>query len=449
MGPKSFTAKHIGCWTRKALRAGGRDGSSLPGKLAMRIDPDILRHLGKNYRIVIVTGTNGKTLTTALITAILRKKYRHVLTNPSGANMLQGIVSCFLAAPKGSGQKIAVLEVDEASLRHVTRYLSAEVIVFTNIFRDQMDRYGEIYTTWEYMLEGAKNAPGATIIANGDSPLFHDIPLQNSIRYFGFDHVVDGDMEAHYNTDGVLCPHCQKILRYRFITYSNLGKYYCPNCGVARHRLTHRITSINELSMTASHFAIDGTPIHLPIAGMYNMYNALAAFSVAMYFDISPALISQAMQDAKGVFGRQERIVIEDHDVTVNLIKNPVGFNQIVDLLHYEKDPFSLMVLLNDRPADGTDVSWIWDGQFEELVGMTAGRPVMLSGLRTEELSLRFQVAGIPLEEQYIETNLDALASLIAQAPHRKVHVLATYTALLDLRAKLREQGYVEGGMEG
>lgn len=448
MGPRSFAAKHIGRWTRKALRASGRDGSSLPGKLAMRMDPEILRELGRNYRIVIVTGTNGKTQTTGLITAILRKKYRHVLTNPSGANMVQGVVSSFLTTPKTRGPKIAVLEVDEASLRHVTRYLSAEVIVFTNIFRDQMDRYGEIYTTWSYMLEGAKNAPGATLIVNGDCPIFHDIPLQNTVRTFGFDHEADGDMAAHFNTDGVLCPHCQKILRYYFITYSNLGKYYCPHCGVARRRLTHRVNAVRELTMQASDFEIDGTRIRLPIAGLYNVYNALAAFAVAFYFDMAPALIAQAMSEAKSIFGRQESIEVDGHDVTLNLIKNPVGFNQIVELLRLEPEPFDLMVLLNDRPADGTDVSWIWDGQFEELVALTAGRPVMLSGLRTAELSTRFEVAGVPRDEQTIETDIDKLAGLIAQAPHRKVHILATYTALLDLRAKFREQGFVEGGME-
>lgn len=448
MGVKTLIARLAGRATKTVLRASGRDGSSLPGKVAMKIDPEVLRKISQDYRVIIVTGTNGKTLTTALITEVFRTHFSQVLTNPSGANMIQGIVSCFLSASHRKGAKIAILEVDEASLKYVTALIPPEVIVFTNVFRDQMDRYGEIYSTWEKMLEGAKNAPGATIIANGDTPLFHDVPLRNNVIYYGFDHLPDGDMAAHYNTDGVLCPQCDHILRYRFITYSNLGKYYCPNCGFARRGLTYAVTGIESLTPTSSVFYMDDVRFDIPIGGLYNIYNALAAYSVARFFKFAPEAIRDAMHDARGVFGRQECFAVGDHDVTLNLIKNPVGFNQIVDLLALDDNPFSLVVLLNDRPADGTDVSWIWDGEFERLVDMTCGRPVVVSGLRLSDLATRFKVAGLQESEMVREEELEKLAEIIKKMPTKQVYVLATYTALLDLRKVLATQGYMKGGME-
>lgn len=448
MGVRTYTARMIGKTTKTALRISGRNGSSLPGKIAMKIDPEVLRKISQDYRVIVVTGTNGKTLTTALITAVFRTHFNQVVTNSSGANMIQGIVSCFLSASHRKGPKIAVLEVDEASLKHVTALIPPEVIVFTNVFRDQMDRYGEIYTTWEKMLEGARNAPGATIIANGDMPLFHDVPLRNNVIYYGFDHLPDGDVSAHYNTDGVLCPHCNKILRYRFNTYSNLGKYFCPNCNFARRGLTYAVTEIETLTPYSSAFYIDGVRFQIPVAGLYNIYNALAAYSVARYFDFAPEAISEAMNNAQGVFGRQERIKIGEHDVTLNLIKNPVGFNQIVDLMALDKQPYSLVVLLNDLPADGTDVSWIWDGNFEKLIEMTQSRPIVVSGLRFSDLAMRFIVAGLNEGDLIRESDLEKIASHISSLPTRQVYVLATYTALLDLRKVLSSQGYMKGGIE-
>lgn len=424
-------------------------GSSLPGKVAMKVDPTILASLAEDYRVVMVTGTNGKTLTTSFITKIFQEKYGEVLTNPTGANMLQGVVSCFLGAKKGNhgGTKYAVLEVDEATLKYVTEYIKPEAIVFTNVFRDQMDRYGEIYNTYELMRDGAALAPNATIIANGDLPMFSSEKTINPIEYFGFNHKADEEQMAHYNTDGVLCPKCDNVLHYKLLTYANLGKFYCPDCDFKRPDLTHAVTEIKELTPESSSFSIDGTAFELPIAGIYNIYNALAAYSVAKHFGISDQYIKRGFNAAQRVFGRQEHINIEGKDVVMNLIKNPVGFNQIVDMLATDKTSFSLVSLLNDRPADGTDVSWIWDGDFEKLVEVTTGRPVFLSGIRVKELSTRFEVAGLETKDQVIDQDLTHIAQWIKNAPTDKVYILATYTATLDLRRIFAEQGYLKEGM--
>ena len=441
-------ATSAGKATKLLLEKTRSGGSSMPGKVALKLDPNILAHLARDYRTVIVTGTNGKTLTTSFIANIFREKYGEVLTNPTGANLLQGIISCFLGAPRQKvGTKYAVLEVDEATLKHVTRYIKPEVIVFTNLFRDQMDRYGEIYTTYQLMLDGAAQVPEATIIANGDLPIFSSVAVDNPVEYFGFSHEADREQMAHYNTDGILCPQCDNILHYKLLTYSNLGKFYCPYCDFARPALAHAVTAIHTLTPESSRFAIDGTDYDLPIAGLYNIYNALAAASVAKHFGIADNYIRRGFDAAKRVFGRQEHIHIAGHDVVMNLIKNPVGFNQIVEMLATDPADFSLVSLLNDRPADGTDVSWIWDGDFEKLVQITSGRPVFLSGIRVAELSTRFEIAGLPLEAQHIDQDLSHIAEWIASAPTEKVYILATYTATLDLRHTFAEQGYLKEGM--
>ncbi len=206
MGIRSHVAIAAGKTSQWVLQTFFKGGSSYPGKLALKIDPKILDTLAKDYEIVVVTGTNGKTLTTALTVNILRQEFDHVLTNPTGANMEQGIVSTFLSAKnKGTKKKFAVLEIDEASLSRVTKYIEPKLFLFTNIFRDQMDRYGEIYTTYKLIVDGAAAAPNAPILCNGDSPIFNSVETVNPRKYYGFNHKPDEEQMAHYNTDGLLC----------------------------------------------------------------------------------------------------------------------------------------------------------------------------------------------------------------------------------------------------
>lgn len=428
-----------------ALKTFTNGGSSLPGKIAHTIDPHILTELSNDYEVIIVSGTNGKTLTTSLIVQLLKQKYPNILTNPTGANLTQGIVSTFLNHKPTKGEKnIAVLEVDEATIKHITPYIQPKLFVFTNIFRDQMDRFGEIYTTYQYMLDGASFAPEATILANGDAPIFNSDSLPNPRQFFGFNHQEDGEYTAHYNTDGILCPHCHSVLHYKFITYSNLGKYYCKNGDFARPELNYSVTELTDLSLTQSKFKIDGYDFELPIGGLYNIYNALAAYSTARFFGLTPEEIQTGFTQAERVFGRQETFKLDDKDVMINLIKNPVGFNQIVQLLGYEQDEFTLAVLLNDNYADGQDVSWIWDGEFEALHELQP-RETFIGGLRVDDLATRMEVAGFTTLHK--TTSNEALIEQLRQAPTQKINILATYTALLQLRKDLAKHGYLKEGM--
>ena len=445
MNIRTKFAIEAGKLTRWALQTFTNGGSSFPGKVAHAIDPHILKHLSDHYEVIIVSGTNGKTLTTSLIVQLLKQKYPNILTNPTGANLTQGIVSTFLNHTPVKGEKnIAVLEVDEATIKHITPYIQPKLFVFTNIFRDQMDRFGEIYTTYQFMLDGASFAPEATILSNGDAPIFNSDTLPNPRLYFGFNHAEDGHYQAHYNTDGILCPHCHSILQYNFITYSNLGKYYCPNGDFKRPELDYSVTELTELSLTKSSFKIDGFDFSLPIGGLYNIYNALSAYAAARFFGLTPEEIQAGFGQAQRVFGRQEIFTLEDKEVMINLIKNPVGFNQIVQLLGYEKEEFSLVVLLNDNYADGQDISWIWDGEFEELAKLTP-KQTYIGGIRVDDLETRMEVAGFTTLTK--TENNDDLIEKLKSVPTKKINILATYTALLQLRKDLAKHGYLKEGM--
>ena len=412
------------------------------------MDPKILDTLVKDYKVVVVTGTNGKTLTTALTVNILKQEFDYVLTNPTGANMVQGIVSTFLNAKgKKGGKKIAVLEIDEASLSKVTEYVKPELFLFTNIFRDQMDRYGEIYTTYKLIVDGAAKSPNAPILCNGDSPIFNSLETVNPRKYYGFDHLPDKDQDAHYNTDGLLCPKCQHILKYKMITYANLGKYYCPNCGFHRPELDYKLTEMKEMDNKSSEFVIDGQDYKIEVGGMYNVYNALAATAVAEYYSVSKDKIKRGLGYDEKVFGRQEEFVIDGKKCTLVLVKNPVGLNQVIDMIGLAPYPFSLVSLLNANYADGIDISWIWDGNHEAFAEMDIPA-VIAGGDRHEDMALRLKVAGIPEDKLIERADLTDVIEKIKLLPTEHVYILATYTAVLQLRKELAQKGYIDGGMD-
>lgn len=448
MGLRSHLAIAAGKTSQWVLKTFFKGGSSYPGQLALKLDPHILDTLAKDYSVVVVTGTNGKTLTTALTVNILKQEFDQVLTNPTGANMAQGIVSTFLQAngKKGS-KKFAVLEIDEASLSKVTEYIKPELFLFTNIFRDQMDRYGEIYTTYKMIVEGAAKSPDAPIICNGDSPIFNSLDTVNPRKYYGFDHLPDQEQEAHYNTDGLLCPRCQHILRYQMITYANLGKYFCPNCGFHRPELDYKLTKMLNMDNTSSNFVIDGQEYKIEVGGMYNVYNALAATAVAEHFNVSPEKIRQGLGYDEKVFGRQEEFTIGDKKCTLVLVKNPVGLNQVIDMIGLAPYPFSLVSLLNANYADGIDVSWIWDGNHEAFANMEIPA-VIAGGDRHMDMALRLKVAGIPPEHLSEKESLSDVIEAIKTVPTEHVYILATYTAVLQLRKELAQKGYIYGGMD-
>lgn len=451
MSVKSQFAKVSGktaYWYLHNFRSGG---TSLPGKLALKIDPSILKDLAKDYEVIIVTGTNGKTMSTSLLVEALKTTYDDVLTNSSGSNMLQGIVTAFLTHKKipTDKKRLAVLEVDEANVPIITKYLKPKAFALTNLFRDQMDRYGEIYTTYDLITQGLNNAPDAKMIANGDASIFSSRELPNPKIYFGFktpESDLSADFKAPTNTDGVLCPVCQHIMHYHYITYANLGDFFCPNCGFKRPELTYQVTKINQLTPSSIDFDIEGQTVKLNIGGKYNMYNALLAYSVAKEFGVSDENILESLTKSNRLFGRQELVKIDDKEVNIILVKNPVGLNEVIEILNIEPDNFALATLLNANPADGIDTSWIWDGNFEDLDRQKI-TDILIGGTRKSDMQLRLKVAGLNHDDEIIVQNNTDLIDQIKKSSAKKIYILTTYTAMLSLRKTLADQKYISAGM--
>ncbi|MCH4170951.1 MAG: Mur ligase family protein [Lactobacillus sp.] len=424
-----------------------KGGSSFPGKIAEKIDPAVLKHLAAGYEVIIVTGTNGKTLTTSLIVKVLSQQYNNILTNPTGSNMTQGIVTAFLAhSARGKAKKLAILEVDEANVAPICRYIKPKAFVLTNIFRDQMDRYGEIYTTYQKILDGIKLAPEATVIMNGDAPIFASQDIPNPKIYYGFQTTPGTqDLRARVNTDGVLCPRCNHILHYHELTYANLGDYFCPNCGFHRPKLDQIITKVNDMTPTSSTFTIADQPITINIGGMYNIYNALAAYTVGHFYELAPATIRQGFAYDEKVFGRQEVITMGSKKITLILVKNPVGLNQVLDLLKTEKNDFSLGVLLNANYADGIDTSWIWDGDFEGLPKDKI-KAYLAGGERSDDIDFRLKVANVPEPKLVHVQGMAPVLGELKKMPTQQIYVLATYTAMLQLRKNMANEKLIKTG---
>lgn len=361
--------------------------------------------------------------------------------------MISGIATTFLTAKKGkSGKNIAVLEIDEASLSHICDYIRPSLFVFTNIFRDQMDRYGEIYTTYQMILDAAAKIPEATVLMNGDSPLFNSVSLKNPVRYYGFD-TKKGQAElAHYNTEGILCPTCQHILKYKLNTYANLGDYICEHCDFKRPELDYKLTQLTSLQHNSSEFVIDDQSYHINIGGLYNIYNALAAVSVAQFFGVESATIKAGFDKSRAVFGRQETFKIGDKECTLVLIKNPVGATQALEMIKLAPYSFSLSVLLNANYADGIDTSWIWDADFEKILDMDISH-IIAGGVRHSEIARRLRVTGYDAKRINEVANLSQVFEEIKHQKTRHAYILATYTAMLEFRELLASHQVVRKEM--
>lgn len=440
MKVRTFFALALAKFSRFVLKLTNHKATSLPGKLAHKVDPSVLDTLSENTKFVFVTGTNGKTMTTHFLTSLLRQKYDKVYTNESGSNMIQGIITTLLDNPKNE-QTVAVLEVDEANLVRITKYIKPDYVIFTNIFRDQMDRFAEIYNVYHILLKGMENTKDSTIIANGDLPIFSYKEMEEfDVKYYGIrssDKVSDSyDLEPEFNSDGIICPKCHSVLKYKLINYSSLGDFDCPNCDFKSPELTYTIDQIKNMDANFSEFTVNGEDYHVNVGGLYNIYNALAAIACAKELKLDYEMIYQGLDQQKNIFGRQESITIDNKKLTINLVKNPTGLNQVINLMLLDKNPISLICLLNDKYADGTDVSWIYDSYFEKLKDLDI-KDVYVSGLRKKDMKRRLEIAGIYDGEIKVFDYENEVKDIISKAKTDNVYVLSTYTAMIRLREVL------------
>lgn len=440
MSFKSKVIKNIAKLIRFSLKITNHKATSLPGYVAYKLDKEILKELSKNTKFIFVTGTNGKTMTTHFLTNILRQRYENVFTNDSGSNMVQGIITSLLDNPPNE-DTVAVLEVDEANLSRIGKFLKADYVVFTNVFRDQMDRFGEIYNIFDKMMEGMGEMPDATIVANGDLPIFAYDKMDSYKKvYYGIrdnsDVHEDYSIDAELNSDGILCPKCNSVLKYRLVNYSSLGDFTCPSCDFSSKKLKCCIDNLVNLESNHSVFKLAGEEYEISVGGLYNIYNALASLAVAKELGLTYEEIYTGLKSQKNVFGRQENIKIADKNVIINLVKNPTGLNQIIELMLLNKSDISLICLLNDNYADGLDVSWIYDSHYEKLKELDI-KDVYVSGKRSSDMKRRLEIAEI-YEGDIKEFDYEKeIVDVIENAKSDNVYILSTYTAMLRLREVL------------
>lgn len=442
---KSFISIMISKVIIKLSKVLFKGGTNFPGKVALKLDKNVLSTVTKGYKVVFITGTNGKTTTTNLIYSILKNAGKKVITNNTGANLKPGITSCFIENfnLRDTSEKYAVIEIDEANLKFLTEYVNPELIVITNLFRDQLDRYGEVYTTLSKIMEGVVKVPETTLVLNGDESLLGALDVPNNKVYYGFDCPIDENNKISINADAKFCKKCKHPYKYEFITYNHLGKFYCEHCGYKRPKLDYFIDKIKDLHPSGSLISINGNEYYLNQPGAYNIYNGLCAYSVAKALKISNEVIFNSLKSSKSSFGRQEAININGKDVKIILVKNPAGYDEAIKTVSLDKRKIDLAVLLNDNYADGRDISWIWDVNFETLTSLTLGK-VMVSGIRVYDMAVRLKIAGLNADNFKLSENFDELLEALKACDSNMIYILATYTAMIDFRKFLYSKGYIK-----
>ena len=437
------------------LRLARSGGTTLPGKLAIKLYPGILSELSRKYRIFMITGTNGKTTTSGIIAEVLKENKISYVANKSGANLVSGIATC-LASDIRINMKprsnTAILEVDEAAFRVSTEFIKPAAVIITNFFRDQLDRYGELYGTLKAVRDGISHIPDATLILNADDSLCaslgKDVP--NPVIYYGLDEQAvspEHEKDLSSNHDAAFCLYCKTKYQYTSRFYGHLGHYICPGCGYGRPEALVRIEKITVLSSDFSK-VIFNTPsgkfsaqINLP--GLYNVYNALAGAAFAETLGFSHEKTICALSGFESSFGRMESISLGDRTIQVILIKNPVGFSQVINFLLTVENTAIISFLINDRLADGADISWLWDVELEVLADIQDRvSKFFVSGIRADDMAVRLKYAGIYTNRIEIEydkgTMLDA--ALNSLKPGETLYILPTYTAMLEIRKILKKR---------
>ena len=452
----ALVANAAGKITRIGLQVAGRGGTALPGLVTLQLDPDYIAALTRAlpHGVVLVSGTNGKTTTARMLSDITKSAGWFPIHNRSGSNLERGIAGALVTDSSWKGMlrgNIGLFEVDEASLPRVLRRLVPRVVTITNLFRDQLDRYFEIDQLAKRIGDAvAELDPSTLLVLNADDPIVAFIGTRHrgTVTYFGVDDPSVGGKIPQAISDATRCPRCKSPLRYERVVLAHEGDWSCGECGLTRPPRDVSARSIRlgpaaseiELAVAVSS-AFD--PVRVPLPGLYNAYNALAALATARALDITLTTAARAIAAFRPAFGRFEQLPVDGRLVRLVLVKNPAGFNAAVGaLLETGRRP-KLLAALNDRDADGRDVSWIWDADFETLAA--AVEQVVVTGIRSRDLANRFKYAGVPLDRiEVVDAWAPAIDRAVGSVPRDgELVVIATYTAMLALRAELARRGHV------
>ncbi len=443
----------IAVWAAKIVSAlckiSGRQGVTFAGKIALKIDPNILKDLADQVRekIFVVCGTNGKTTTNNLLCSAIESEGKKVVCNHTGSNMLDGVAAAFALAAKGSGRldaDYACIEIDEASTLKVFPYFKPDYMVLTNLFRDQLDRYGEIDITMEMLNSAMQLAPQMKIIVNADDSLSSYLAIESGHSFvtFGISERVfkqSDEGEQHEIREGRFCKKCGARLDYAFYHYSQIGVYNCPNCDFTRPAVDFDASHIDMtegLSFDVTEAATKKVR-HLmaDYRGFYNIYNILAVYAAARSAGLALENFDQVLRDYNPQNGRMEQFSIRGSNVVLNLAKNPAGFNQNISAVMEDAKEKDILIVINDNAQDGTDISWLWDVDFDRFAAESI-RTITVSGIRYLDMGLRMKYVDIPCErirdvKTAIEARLDDGCG--------NLYVLVNYTALFSTRKILAD----------
>jgi UDP-N-acetylmuramyl tripeptide synthase len=458
LGVKIAAARAVGALVRAAGRGGG---TSLPGKVLMRLEPEAIPELAARLPrgSVVISATNGKTTTAAMVASILGQAGTTAVHNRAGANMAGGIASTLLAAARrgeGIAGEIGLFEVDEFWLGGLITQLHPRALLLGNLFRDQLDRYGELETIADRWAEAVSTQPdGTRLVLNADDPLIADLGRERpNVRFFGVEDRSLALPELQHAADSKHCRRCGAPYVYDAIFLGHLGHYHCTNCGRRRPAPNVRASEIVLHGTRRATFTLEAPEgrarVELPLPGLYNVYNALGAAALSLELGIELATVVAGLEATGAAFGRAEAVQLGQTELTILLVKNPAGANEVLRTLVLEGDELHLLAVLNDQIADGRDISWVWDADFELLAGQVA--EVTCAGTRAAELALRLKYAGVDPARLTVTPELGPAldhARADAAAAGRPLFALPTYTALLELRDLLADRGHVGRFWEG
>ena len=408
------------------------DGTSIIGLIVRKICPDFLVFANKyiTSKKINITGTNGKTTTSGLITHFIEADGCSVINNSMGANMLNGVVNALaLGINPFKRTDYSVIELDEANVEPVYKNFDADYLLVTNLFRDQLDRYGELATTKKYIQNGINLKPNLTLILNADDPLVASMEGGKYKVYYGISSVKYEDGLAPHESateEAFNCP-CGRSLKYEKKFYAQQGHYYC-DCGYKR--LQPKYSADVIIRKDHSVLKINGVEYRIPLVGLFNAYNALGAISVALELGIKN--IQKSIETFRVAFGRSEVKYLNGHRTLIQLIKNPIGANEALKTIDKNSN---LLIAINDNYADGRDVSWLWDAEFEVVNENVReiNKEIIVSGTRAYDMALRLKYAGVKETQIKIIPDLKKAIDYIGKTADNDITILPTYTALLKL----------------
>lgn len=413
-------------------------GTSFVGMMTLKVCPDFLAHCRKYIKnnAITISGTNGKTTTSGLVAHIFEENQNSIIHNVKGANMLTGIANVFALNIKPFKRfDYAVIESDEAYLTKLYDYFKADYLLVTNLFRDQLDRYGELSTTASFIQNAIDKNKELKLILNADDPLVTNFGKGKNAIYYGFEEV-EFCSEIHNATSNapteVFNCICGKPLQYNKQFFAQEGHYYCAKCGFKRPEPNYKgyVKIYSDYSELKIRHNDKDFEFKINLVGLYNAYNVLGAVACAMENGIDYQTIKKAVSTYKSIFGRAERRIINGHKTLIQLIKNPTGASEVLKTVDLSSN---IVIAINDNYADGRDISWLWDSDFEQL--KNAQKLVITSGIRAKDMATRLKYAGIPQEKIVVEEDIKSAIALAAKSDNieERITILPSYTALLKI----------------